>query len=120
MKNPEPIKNGQDLTALGNKVKELFDAGKTDLEIATDMKLTELQVLSIRGLMGLVRREWANVFQKFKKLGVDKNNEQFKVAFNIGHKEAEKIGLSWGDDYEYFATCSKGKIEMTIQRKVDD
>lgn len=101
-----------DLNKIGQQITELFGKGMTDDGIAGKVGLTVQQVSSIRNMLGLQRKFWGSVFDKWKKLGKDNTNQQYVITIRIPHEKADIIGLKWDNDYQFMANCSKNELSI--------
>lgn len=109
-----------ELLNVADKVKELFNQGKNDNAIAGELNLSTQQVVSVRTLLNLYRRQWINVFEKFRRVHKDESAEQFKIMFAIPYDKAKEIGLRWGNDYQFTASCSKGEIKLEFMERMEE
>ena len=105
------------LDVLGAKVKTFFDAGKSDEAIAEILNKNVNEILMIRKLLGLQRRTWAE-FGDWHHVGKDDASEKFAIwKISIPEEQAEQLGLIWGHDYDYAATCSKKEMRLEFRER---
>ena len=104
----------KDLNVIAIKLKELFDKGLDDDQMADKLSLTVQQVGSLRTILDLRRKWFTNVFNEYKKVGVDEANGTMKITFSIPIEQQVEMGLSKGKDYKYMAYCSKGEIRLEL------
>ena len=106
-----------DLNVLGDKVKKLFEDGKTDEDIAAELKITTVSVASIRNLLDLHKKLFWDAFTKPRRVGFDDYNQQWFISMKLPHDISDKLKMSKNNKYNYFATCDGKQILIKIEEK---
>jgi hypothetical protein len=110
----------KDLNVLAIKLKELFDKGLDDEQMAGKLNITVQAVGSLRTLLDLRRKWFTNVFNEFKKVAKDEYHNNMRINFTIPAEQQEAIGMNFKKNYKYMAYCSKGEIRLEINEDTDE
>lgn len=94
---------------------------KSDEELAGELKMSVVDVMSLRRLGGLFRKVPGRVsaFAGCRRLRFSNTIEKFHIHIDIPEDQAEIIGLGRNGDYEYTAESEPNKIIIKFQKIVE-